>query len=239
LQASLEDCVRENKENSRRFHCIAAYVMAALVMAVGMLPSAFADTSSEPSQSRVLGVGRIQTVAVMSAESDLSSRLATGFGDSGSEASAVAQLATPVVKEVAEDIEPEDEYASDDDSGEAAVTLGPAPQADFANPDDNDGWLSCNATAYGPSNAGRWTATGDELTYDSVGVGTDISLRYLLGTRVEIRYGDKVMTCVINDVGYCLSAGRMFDLQPGVWRAFGFDDEFAWGVRTIEYRLLG
>jgi hypothetical protein len=32
--------------------------------------------------------------------------------------------------------------------------------------------------------------------------------------------------------------GRSLDLQPGVWRAFGFASEFDWGVRTVNWRVI-
>ena len=31
---------------------------------------------------------------------------------------------------------------------------------------------------------------------------------------------------------------RVLDLQPGVWKAFGFSSCNDWGLRTVSYRFL-
>ena len=62
--------------------------------------------------------------------------------------------------------------------------------------------------------------------------------RDLLGHKVEISYGGKTVTAVINDLGGMGGGSRALDLQPGVWRAFGFGSCNSWGVRTVKYRIL-
>jgi len=98
-------------------------------------------------------------------------------------------------------------------------------------------WQTGLASAYGPDNAGANTATGEQLTDTSMGVAVPISQSYLLGKTIEIKYGSTVITTVINDTGG-FGGDRVLDLQPGIWKAFGFSNEYTWGVRTVQYRIL-
>ncbi len=42
----------------------------------------------------------------------------------------------------------------------------------------------------------------------------------------------------VNDCGYMGGGSRSLDLQPGVWKAFGFSSCNDWGLRTVSYRFL-
>ena len=42
----------------------------------------------------------------------------------------------------------------------------------------------------------------------------------------------------VNDCGYMGGGSRSLDLQPGVWKAFGFSSCTDWGLRTVSYRFL-
>ena len=53
-----------------------------------------------------------------------------------------------------------------------------------------------------------------------------------------IAYGNKVVTATINDVGGMGGGSRALDLQPGVFRAFGFNSCNSWGLRTVKYKIL-
>ena len=62
--------------------------------------------------------------------------------------------------------------------------------------------------------------------------------RSYLGRAVEIKYGGKTVIATINDLGNMGGGSRALDLQPGVFKAFGFSTCQAWGVRTVSYRIL-
>ena len=62
--------------------------------------------------------------------------------------------------------------------------------------------------------------------------------RFYFGRAVEIKYGGKTVVATINDCGGLSGGARSLDLQPGVFKAFGFSTCQAWGVRTVSYRIL-
>ncbi len=112
--------------------------------------------------------------------------------------------------------------------------------------DPSLGWLTGTASAYGGSsdpntpNPGI-TATGAVCDDWSMGVAVPMSLpnyRSYFGRTVEISYGGMTVYAVVNDCGYMGGGSRVLDLQPGVFKAFGFGDCFAWGLRTVSYRFL-
>lgn len=112
--------------------------------------------------------------------------------------------------------------------------------------DSNEGWKTGIASAYGgktdPStpNPGT-TATGAVCDDNSMGVAVPMSLsgyRKLFGRTVEISYGGKTVYATVNDCGGLGGGSRALDLQPGVWKAFGFSSCKAWGLRTVSYRFL-
>lgn len=107
----------------------------------------------------------------------------------------------------------------------------------------NVGWTSGKASAYGgytDPGCGTITANGSRVTESSMGVAIPLAWgrRDLLGHKVEIRYNGKTVTATINDLGGMGGGSRHLDLQPGVWRAFGFSSCNGWGVRTVQYRIL-
>lgn len=110
-------------------------------------------------------------------------------------------------------------------------------------PTNNNGtWLSGHCSAYGGATdpgTGNTTATGAAVTEDSMGVAMPLNLapKYY-GRRVQLSYGGKKVVAVVNDCGGFGSTGRIFDLQPGIWRAFGFSSCNAWGDRVVQYRWL-
>lgn len=112
--------------------------------------------------------------------------------------------------------------------------------------DDGSGWQSGAASAYGGStdpytpNPGR-TATGDVCDDNSMGVAIPMSwpnYRSYYGRTVEISYNGMTVLATVNDCGGLLGGARSLDLQPGVWKAFGFSSCSDWGVRTVSYRFL-
>lgn len=111
---------------------------------------------------------------------------------------------------------------------------------------NNVGWKTGVASAYGGStdpytpNPGI-TATGAVCNDSSMGVAIPMSWpkywRYY-GCTVEISYGGRTVLATVNDCGYMGGGSRSLDLQPGVWKAFGFKSCQAWGLRTVSYRFL-
>lgn len=119
----------------------------------------------------------------------------------------------------------------------------PAPEP---APDPGAGWSTGIASAYGGStdpytpNPGT-TATGAVCDDWSIGVAVPMAWpRYwqYYGRTVEISYGGMTVLATVNDCGYMGGGSRVLDLQPGVWKAFGFSSCNDWGLRTVSYRFL-
>ena len=62
--------------------------------------------------------------------------------------------------------------------------------------------------------------------------------RSYFGRTVEIVYGSQTVYATVNDCGPMGGGSRVLDLQPGVWKAFGFSSCRAWGLRTVKYLFL-
>lgn len=112
--------------------------------------------------------------------------------------------------------------------------------------DSSKGWKTGLASAYGGSsdpytpNPGV-TATGAVCDDNSWGVAIPMSwsnYRSYFGRAVEVNYGGKTIVTTINDCGGLSGGARSLDLQPGVFKAFGFKTCQAWDVRTVSYRIL-
>lgn len=108
------------------------------------------------------------------------------------------------------------------------------------------GWQTGIASAYGGSsdpntpNPGK-TATGAICNDSSMGVAIPMAwpnYRSYLGRKVEIRYNGHTVIATVNDCGGMGGGSRSLDLQPGVFKAFGFKTCQAWGLRTVSYRFL-
>lgn len=131
--------------------------------------------------------------------------------------------------------------ASTPSSSSSSASTPSNPSATDGSEVESDGeWMIGMASAYSIDNntGGNATASGDELTDDSMSVAVPLSQRYLLGRSVQIRYNGKTITAVVNDVGGFASYGRVLDLAGGCWKAFGFSSPSAWGVRAVQYRFL-
>ena len=108
------------------------------------------------------------------------------------------------------------------------------------------GWKTGIASAYGGStdpytpNPGT-TATGAVCDDWSMGVAVPTAwpnYRSYFGRTVEISYNGKTVYATVNDCGGMGGGSRSLDLQPGVWKAFGYSSCRAWGLRTVSYRFL-
>lgn len=108
------------------------------------------------------------------------------------------------------------------------------------------GWRTGSASAYGGSsdkstpNPGV-TASGAICNDSSMGVAIPMAwknYRSYFGRAIEINYNGKTVIATINDCGGLAGGARALDLQPGVFKSFGFSTCQAWGVRTVSYRIL-
>lgn len=114
------------------------------------------------------------------------------------------------------------------------------------NTSSGEGWRTGIATAYGGSsdpntpNPGT-TATGAVCNDTSMGVAVPMAwsnFRSYFGRTVEIKYGGKTVYATVNDCGGMQGGYVSLDLQPGVFKAFGYSTCQAWGARTVQYRFL-
>lgn len=126
-------------------------------------------------------------------------------------------------------------------------TLDPLPTAKHIAPDLKDGtWSTGTASAYciatnddGKGNFGvSTTASGVDLTDNSITVAVPASKANLVGSICEICYDGKVVIATVTDTGGFAKYGRALDLAPGVYKAFGFSSYSDWGLREVSYRFL-
>lgn len=85
------------------------------------------------------------------------------------------------------------------------------------------------------------TATGAAVTETSMGVAIPMAwgnTSKYYGKKVEISYNGRSVIATINDCGGMGGGSRSLDLQPGVFKAFGFSDCNSWGLRTVKYRFI-
>lgn len=118
--------------------------------------------------------------------------------------------------------------------------------ASTATEPDGEGWSTGSASAYsretnddGEGNFGvSTTASGIPLDNTTPTVAVPQSQRSLLRSMVEIFYRGKLVEAQVTDTGGFAKYGRVLDLSPAVWRAFGAISIYDWGVRTVWYRFL-
>ena len=132
------------------------------------------------------------------------------------------------------------------DNGGWSGRCGGSGNSGSSGGSSEEGWLSGVASAYGGStdpntpNPGT-TSTGAVCDDNSMGVAVPKSVpnyRSYFGRTVEIVYGGQTVYATVNDCGSMGGGSRVLDLQPGVWKAFGFSSCRAWGLRTVKYRFL-
>ena len=107
------------------------------------------------------------------------------------------------------------------------------------------GWQSGIASAYGGSSDETDdptvpTATGDYVDDYSMGVAVPMAwgAENYYGRSVEITYNGHTVVATVNDCGGMGGGSRSLDLQPGVFKALGYDECDEWGLREVQYRFL-
>lgn len=168
------------------------------------------------------------------------------------EAAAAAKAAEEAAAQAAAQQQQEQEAAASAAAQAQARTQAQANQSSSnpqpSNPSATDGsevkddgeWMIGSASAYSPESntGGNATASGEILSESSVSVAVPASQRYLLGRTVQIRWNGKTVNAKVTDTGGFAAYGRVLDLAPGVYKAFGFSSANAWGVRVVQYRFL-
>lgn len=123
---------------------------------------------------------------------------------------------------------------------------GPTPAPSPVPIPPGPSWSSGTASAYGGSsdphtpNPGR-TATGEICDDWSMGVAVPMSwpgYRSYFHHAIQICYNGMTILAKVNDCGYMGGGSRCLDLQPGVFKAFGFSTCQSWGLRRVEYSIL-
>jgi rare lipoprotein A (peptidoglycan hydrolase) len=224
-----EGIVSEKKSLSKQLlNKVTSVLLASVLLLLGT--AAFADFV--PPESRILGVGRIQSEPITNPTTP-SERLVMPTQEEGVTTVSSSDLVTPIDREVKVE-EPAPQVIAPVQQAAGNTTGG------STSSNEPSGWYSGRASAYGLYDGllGSGTATGDKVYEDSMGVAVPVGWYYLLGRHVEIEYKGIVVVALINDTGPFAYLGRVLDLQPGVFKAFGFDSEDAWGVRTVNYRIL-
>lgn len=182
-----------------------------------------------------------------SAQSDQAARL-EALKQKAEELADQGMASEPVVVEEAntvdrEPVVPDGPVQENPDPTPPAPTPSPSPEP---TPDPGVSWSTGVASAYGGStdpstpNPGT-TASGAVCDDNSMGVAIPMSWpRYweYYGCTVEISYNGQTVLATINDCGGMGGGSRSLDLQPGVWKAFGFSSCLDWGLRTVSYRIL-
>lgn len=104
----------------------------------------------------------------------------------------------------------------------------------------DEGWATAAASAYSLEDNDGWdqTASGIPLDETTPTVAVPMERSDLMGSQVELDYEGTVVRATVTDVGSFGDEGRLFDLSPAVWRAFGFASVDDWGVREVSYRFL-
>lgn len=196
----------------------------ALTTTALLLASATAFGDFAPTETKVLGVGRIQSTS-SSVPAAATERLVMVSPDlnPAPAAASVSELAAPIDRDVTGINAPPTSIASTPAAAES-------PKSE---------WQSGLASGYGGPDIGRHVAYGEEvLGENDMGVAVPVAWWRLLGHHMEIEYNGIVVTAYINDTGPFASLGRSLDLQPGVWKAFGFESEWDWGVREVRFRVI-
>ncbi len=136
-----------------------------------------------------------------------------------------------------------EQQTADNASSDAGVEAEASAAETGGGADASSGWYTGWATAYGGSGItnGANTAGGGVVTDTSMGVAVPMAwpnYSSYYGRTVEISYNGTTVYATINDCGGMGGGAVSLDLQPGVYKALGFDTEYDWGNREVSYRIL-
>ena len=209
-----------NERSARR---LSRKATIALLIAALALANASAFGDFVPTETKVLGVGRIQSTSSAVPVAATERLVLAPSEEEAPVATSVIELAAPIDRELVSVNTP-------DTVGEPAATSQDSGVGE---------WQTGLASAYGgPREVGAYMANGEILGPDDMGVAVPVSWWRLLGHHMEVEYNGIVVTVVVADTGPFAQWGRSLDLQPGVWKAFGFDSLWDWGVREVRFRVI-
>lgn len=159
--------------------------------------------------------------------------------DTADEAAAKAASLTGADDTQEKDSEPSNS-SSNDGSGQNG---GSSKKANNSSANSSSGWRTGLASAYGGSTdsvSDVISATGSKIDDYSMGVAVPMAwgASAYYGRNVEISYGGMTVVATVVDCGDMGGGSRALDLQPGVFKAFGFKSCNAWGVREVSYRFF-
>lgn len=194
-------------------------VIAAILVALGVLSAPYAQATPAAAPSNVLGVGNSVADLEVSGVTDKVSVATTKVPESMTTAPVRAKAPVPKPK-------PKPKPAPKPSAKPAS--RGAAAPSRAA--ESGGGWQSARVSWYGPGFYGKRTASGATLTQGMMNVAHK-SLPF--GTRIQFEYKGRTAVAVVNDRGPYVG-GRTFDLGPGTAQALGFG-----GVGTVSYRILG
>lgn len=136
-------------------------------------------------------------------------------------------------------------YAMASPAAPEGDTNGSSANAQSQSESVAGGWQSGIASAYGGSSDETDdptvpTATGDYVDDYSMGVAVPMAwgAENYYGRSVEITYNGHTVVATVNDCGGMGGGSRSLDLQPGVFKALGYDECDEWGLREVQYRFL-
>lgn len=100
------------------------------------------------------------------------------------------------------------------------------------------GWKTGVASGYDVDSSSTLTRSGRAFDDDCVTVAVPEGMEDLLGHPVVIVFEGKVVVATVTDTGGFAKYGRALDLGGGVFKAFGYDDIWEWGIRDVHYKFL-
>ena len=233
------------KRSPLRVLLLGALILA-LALAMVFLSGAFyraQGTGEVDSSTLGIGAQQAQNTATEPGSRFIPTATAESSATSTSQRSITVHDPSPVIVPLAVDTTNEDTVIK----AKEVCTLDPLPTAPRISPDLTDGtWSKGVASAYNISSnddgAGHFgvtnTASGVKLTNNSVTVAVPQENPELLGRAVEICYDGDVVVATVTDVGGFGPMGRVLDLAPGTYKAFGFSSTSDWGTREVYYRFL-
>ncbi|MEG1831649.1 MAG: hypothetical protein RR204_07530, partial [Raoultibacter sp.] len=223
--------MRTRKKTSRHFALKAAALVVVVVCGASFLSLGSAQGTASVS-SDTIGIGAAQSTRSAADEQAPSAKIAADVAPATADAASSTTLERPSARTISvKDPDPVVALAAVDVHNPATAakaaevgTLTPLPTAPRLVPNTaGAGWMTGMASAYDLDTNQGWdaTASGVKLTTESVTVAVPESQAHLLGSAVEIVYGDKVVIATITDTGGFEKYGRSLDLAAGVWKAFG------------------
>lgn len=220
--------------------CLVALSLTSLSLFIGL---GTASGAGEP-DSTTLGIGEDRSTVQGSQVFDAAAKLGLEDAAQGEDAQLLTQaVQRPVPSSI---VQPVVELAAIDMGDSATIeaaskigVLNPAKSTQLVMIDtEGEGWQVGEASGYDIESSSTLTRSGRSFDDDCVTVAVPEGMEELLGHPVVIVYDNMVVVATVTDTGGFAKYGRCLDLGGGVFKAFGFDDIWEWGVREVRYKFL-